>query len=77
LTTIGFFLFNAVIDSLDLRDVSMIEIQFTWANSIPEPTYEKLDRVIPSYICTSSTLDFRSVGSYSHSINHWNTNASA
>ena len=40
------FLFNAVIDSLDLREVTMIGRQFTWANSLPEPTYEKLDRVL-------------------------------
>jgi hypothetical protein len=39
------FLFNAFIDSLDLREVSMIDRQFTWANNPPEPTYEKLDRV--------------------------------
>ena len=37
------FLFNAVIDSLDLREVSMIGRQFTWANNRPVPTYEKLD----------------------------------
>lgn len=40
------FLFNAVIDSLDLREVSMTGRQFTWANNLPEPTYEKLDRVL-------------------------------
>ena len=40
------FLFNAVIDSLDAREVSMIGRQFTWANSVPELTYEKLDRVL-------------------------------
>jgi hypothetical protein len=40
------FLFNAVIDSLDLREVTMIGRQFTWANSLPDPTYEKLDRVL-------------------------------
>jgi hypothetical protein len=40
------FLFNAVIDSLDLREVSMVGRQFTWANNLPEPTYEKLDRVL-------------------------------
>jgi hypothetical protein len=40
------FLFNAVIDSLDLREVTMIGRQFTWANSLPEPTFEKLDRVL-------------------------------
>jgi hypothetical protein len=40
------FLFNAIIDSLDLREVSMIGRQFTWANSLPDPTFEKLDRVL-------------------------------
>jgi hypothetical protein len=40
------FLFNAVIDSLDLREVEMVGRQFTWANNLPEPTYEKLDRVL-------------------------------
>jgi endonuclease/exonuclease/phosphatase family metal-dependent hydrolase len=40
------FLFNAVIDSLDLREVTMIGRQFTWENSLPDPTYEKLDRVL-------------------------------
>jgi hypothetical protein len=40
------FLFNAVIDSLDPREVSMIGIQFTWANNLPKPTYKKLDRVL-------------------------------
>jgi hypothetical protein len=40
------FLFNVVIDSLDLREVFMSDRQFTWANSLPEPTYEKLDRVL-------------------------------
>ena len=40
------FLFNAVIDSLDLREVAMVGLQFTWANNHPVPTYEKLDRVL-------------------------------
>jgi hypothetical protein len=42
------FLFNAVIYSLDLREVHMSGGRFTWANSLPEPTYEKLDRVLMS-----------------------------
>ena len=42
------FLFNAVIDSLHLREVHLTGRQFTWANSLPEPTYEKLDRVLMS-----------------------------
>jgi hypothetical protein len=32
------FLFNIVIDSLELREVSMGGRQFNWANSLPEPT---------------------------------------
>jgi hypothetical protein len=40
------FLFNAVIDSLDLREIEMSGRKFTWANSRQVPTYEKLDRVL-------------------------------
>jgi hypothetical protein len=40
------FIFNAVIDSLELKEVEMIGRQFTWANSLPNPTFEKLDRVL-------------------------------
>jgi hypothetical protein len=40
------FLFNAVIDSLDLREVAMVGRQFTWDNSLPDPTHEKLDHVL-------------------------------
>ena len=40
------FLFNAVIDSLDLREASMSGRQFTWVNNRSVPTYEKLDRVL-------------------------------
>ena len=40
------FLFNVVIDSLKLREISMSGRQFTWANNRPVPTYEKLDRVL-------------------------------
>ena len=39
-------LFYAVIDCLSLREVHMTGRQYTWANSLPEPTYEKLDRVL-------------------------------
>ena len=42
------FWFNVVIDNLDLREVDMTRRQFTWANSLPKPTYEKLDRVLMS-----------------------------
>jgi len=40
------FLFIAVIDSFDLREIDLTGRQFTWANSLPHPTYEKLDRVL-------------------------------
>ena len=40
------FLFNAVIDSFDLREIDLTGRQFTWANSLANPTYEKLDRVL-------------------------------
>jgi endonuclease/exonuclease/phosphatase family metal-dependent hydrolase len=42
------FLFNAVIDSLDLREIEMSGRKFTWANSRRTPTYERLDRVLVS-----------------------------
>ena len=42
------FLFNAVIDSFDLREIELTGRQFTWANSLPDPTFEKLDRVLMS-----------------------------
>jgi hypothetical protein len=34
------YLFPAVIDSIDLREVSMIGRQFTWANSLPHDKRE-------------------------------------
>ncbi|WVZ91838.1 hypothetical protein U9M48_037961 [Paspalum notatum var. saurae] len=48
------FLFNVVIDSFDLREVKLLGRQFTWANSLPNPTYEKLDRAL-----MSSEWDFK------------------
>jgi hypothetical protein len=40
------FLFNAVIDSFDLREIELTGRRFTWANSLPCQTLEKLDRVL-------------------------------
>src|SRR5438128_5030747 len=40
------FLFNAVIDSFDLKEIELTGRQFTWANSLPMITFEKLDRVL-------------------------------
>ena len=42
------FLFNTVINSLDLREIVLSSRQFTWANSLVNPTFEKLDRVLMS-----------------------------
>jgi hypothetical protein len=40
------FLFNSVIDGLSLRELEMSGHRYTWANSLPNPTYEKLDRIL-------------------------------
>ena len=40
------FLFNAVIDSFDLRAIDLTERQYTFTNSLRDPTYDKLDRVL-------------------------------
>jgi hypothetical protein len=42
------FLFNAIIDGLDFRELVMSGRQFTWANNLQNPTFEKLDRVLMS-----------------------------
>jgi hypothetical protein len=39
-------LFNAVINSLDLRELELFGQQFTWANNLQVPTYEKLNRTL-------------------------------
>ena len=41
-------LFNVVINSLDLRELELSGRKFTWANSLPQPTFERLDRVLVS-----------------------------
>jgi exonuclease III len=42
------FLFNAVINSLDLRELQLSGHQYTWANNLPTPTFENLDRILVS-----------------------------
>jgi exonuclease III len=42
------FLFNAVINSLNLRELELSGRQYTWANNLQIPTYEKLDRILVS-----------------------------
>jgi hypothetical protein len=43
------FLFNAVIDSLNLRELELTGQNFTWANHLQNQTFEKLDRIL---VCT-------------------------
>ena len=43
------FLFNAVIDTLNLRELEMAGRKFTWANHLQNQTFEKLDRIL---VCT-------------------------
>ena len=40
------FIFNAIIENLDLREIALSGRQFTWANRREVPTYEKLDRIL-------------------------------
>jgi hypothetical protein len=42
------FLFNSVIDGLNLQELEMSGRKFTWANSMPNPMYVKLDRILMS-----------------------------
>jgi hypothetical protein len=42
------FMFNAIIESLNLREIVLSGRQFTWANMRAIPTYEKLDHMLAS-----------------------------
>jgi exonuclease III len=42
------FIFNAIIESLNLREIALSGRQFTWASRRVNPTFEKLDRVLAS-----------------------------
>jgi hypothetical protein len=39
-------MFNAIIESLDPREIALSGRQFTWGNRRDTPTYEKLDRIL-------------------------------
>jgi hypothetical protein len=41
-------LFNACIESLNLRELALSGRRFTWASSVKIPTFEKLDRILVS-----------------------------
>ena len=40
------FMFNAVIDALNLREIDLSGRKYTWANNLTNQTFEKLDRVL-------------------------------
>ena len=40
------FMFNAIIESLDLREIDVSGRQYTWASRRENPTFEKLDRFL-------------------------------
>jgi hypothetical protein len=40
------FIFNAIIESLNLKEIVLLGHQYTWASRRETPTYEKLDRVL-------------------------------
>jgi endonuclease/exonuclease/phosphatase family metal-dependent hydrolase len=40
------FIFNAIIESLNLREIVLSGRQYNWANRRDKPTYEKLDRIL-------------------------------
>lgn len=42
------FIFNTIIESLDLREIAQSGRQFTWASRRQTPTYEKLDHILSS-----------------------------
>jgi exonuclease III len=42
------FVFNAIIEHLNLREIALSGRQYTWANRRETPTFEKLDRVLAS-----------------------------
>jgi endonuclease/exonuclease/phosphatase family metal-dependent hydrolase len=48
-------MFNAVIDSLNIRELEMSGRKFTWANRLQNQTFEKLDRIL---ICTDFESKF-------------------
>jgi exonuclease III len=40
------FLFNSIIDDLNLRELEMSGRKYTWANNMTVPIFEKLDRIL-------------------------------
>jgi endonuclease/exonuclease/phosphatase family metal-dependent hydrolase len=40
------FLFNAIIDGLNLKELQMSGRKYTWANNLATPTFKKLDQIL-------------------------------
>jgi hypothetical protein len=40
------FLFNVVIDGLNLKEIQLTRRKYTWANNLANPTFEKLNWVL-------------------------------
>jgi hypothetical protein len=40
------FLFNTIIDGLNLKEIQLTGRKYTWANNLANPTFEILDRVL-------------------------------
>ena len=60
-------MFNTIIESLDLREIELSGRKFTWANALPNPTFEKLDRVLAS-VEWEQKFPFVTVQALSHGI---------
>jgi hypothetical protein len=39
-------LFNAIIETLNLREIEMTKRKYTWTNYTKVPTFEKLNRIL-------------------------------
>jgi hypothetical protein len=39
-------IFNSIIQVNGLKEIRLLGRQYTWANNLPDPTFEKLDRVL-------------------------------
>jgi hypothetical protein len=68
-------LFNVVIESLDLKEVSLYGRQYTWARPGDDPTFEKFDSVLVSTDWEDkypmATVEARDRNISAHSSKHW------
>ena len=43
------FMFNAIIENLNLMEIALAGLQYTRENNLETPTYEKLGRILASW----------------------------